>query len=427
MGRCDGTIQNDRGEVLRRAAEIVAAHKRRTVDAEDAFLAVDVEGGAAVEPRVVDRDVDRFGDSGDIDAIEESFDAGVVPQGDVHLAARRADGDAARIIVAVGHARGEIFDFIGRVFAVSDRRLRRACLRVVERDVGRVARRTGVDDADGTAVGTQCDDFGVRKGYVGICSVQAVYGIGFRCVADEFHAVERQFDVIAGDHYGVLLFGRYDQVGDRHAGFDADLLGRRPSAEIERSGRFLDQDMVAAGVGERAFDLILGVDAADDLARPFIDDLPDGSVDLDVSFFDGQRLDDRIFGYDQRVFGRGGFDGRIGAFERNGQVGRVDDQRSRGLHLHRERLGKLLVRSRLLRDRQVGRNGLFDLDRRGGSVSERIGNFEGRRCRQVGRGSDCHSRRSLRQRFVGFLDRSDGNRIGERFDRYELVGACRER
>ena len=45
--------------------------------------------------------------------------------------------------------------------------------------------------------GTQCDDFGVRKGYVGICSVQAVYGIGFRCVADEFHAVERQFDVIA--------------------------------------------------------------------------------------------------------------------------------------------------------------------------------------------------------------------------------------
>ena len=78
----------------------------------------------------------------------------------------------------------------------------------------------------------------------------------------------------------MLLFGRYDQVGDRHAGFDADLLGRRPSAEIERSGRFLDQDMVAAGVGERAFYLILGVDAADDLARPFIDDLPDGSVDL---------------------------------------------------------------------------------------------------------------------------------------------------
>ena len=78
MGRCDGTIQNDRGEVLRRAAEIVAAHERRTVDAEDAFLAVDVEGGAAVEPRVVDRDVDRFGDSGDIDAVEESFDAGVL-------------------------------------------------------------------------------------------------------------------------------------------------------------------------------------------------------------------------------------------------------------------------------------------------------------------------------------------------------------
>ena len=111
-------------------------------------------------------------------------------------------------------------------------------------------------------------------------------------------------------------------IRDSHAGFYADLLGLRPSAEIERSGRFLDQDMVAAGVGKRAFDLILGVDAADDLARPFIDDLPDGSVDLDVSLFDGQRLDDRIFGYDQRVFGRGGFDGRIGAFERNGQVGR---------------------------------------------------------------------------------------------------------